>query len=342
MSDKGEMPFKKVVEVIGEDGSSTFISVNPDSTPKESMVSTGLSEVIKKIPTDIPQAFIDQAQEVAAWITANDSGKEIVDHDKYLRWLGQIYGQIKDIIRIWPEGKFPKWLTGQEARRSINLFHGEEKIEEEEYIESRAAFVSMAKELEIPIEKENNGWFINITDAEIPAIDGYKAYLGERQVLALMREKRLEQYLKESNLLPESLKYYEGAVIMYFRNSQCGSDEITQELMSHGLNPVIAQDVYDFEIRDEKIYGPNFKESNDSSFNYWDLPAGNYDQVQFFQSYLEFCLKTGKRPTEPFMTVFGYLISDGSIDSNSPRISKLREKIKTPLVLRDKIIRNLD
>lgn len=327
MSDKGELPFKKVTEVVNPDGSSTWVTVNPmDKFKKVSFddekndIAKGLRDVLVRIPENVPEQFKDGAIKVAGWMTELDKGnKGLLTNPEVGEWVGELYGGsgLMELNNSPPpkEGwmplvtavKTPWWLgdvSGELAERVFKC----EKLDDEEEKRMETLYLEWGRKLGLDEMYESNwGRFFDIREIDNRGsdADGFKIYFGGKEALNAFEGGQFTRAFEgtEKKNLPENIKLIAGSLIMYYRERGIDPDKIVGDWYGAGIQVASwAQDVYEV----DKSGDIRFVTSNDSSFRYFGTDWYVYDQTELFGRYINFCLATGKKPERPFSTSFVY------------------------------------
>ena len=208
MSDR-ELPFTKVVEVVGDDGSTTWQKVKnfrsmedfkkiPDDFEsvdgKKVDISQSLLDILAKIPEVVPADFKDEAVKVAEWITVLDrGGREVLNNSETREWLGEVFGgsglmtmeDTQGLETGWAplssEEKTPWWLKQTTAGKFAEEVYQYENLGENEEEEMKNLYLEWGRRNGFE-ERYNHNWGLffelrNIYDRANEA-DGFKIYFG--------------------------------------------------------------------------------------------------------------------------------------------------------------------
>jgi hypothetical protein len=281
-------------------------------------VSPDLQKVLDGIPKNVPEVFHHQAARVAQFITQLDNNPEFNDPEvqtfvKEVRDSGYI-----SLVYIFHHSKLGRGLDPAEAlpgwlqtRKNIP-----ENIEEE--IEELFGSWVGAKGLSYQDFPDGRYYRLKPRSQLVPLAQHYKCYLENENLLAALKEGRLQtvlENLEEKGISPYDMKLFDNSrLVLYFDQKVESYGEADKICKTYGIlvrGP--AQDVFEIDVQDdgslkERVFTSNDGALGEGGHNPRLYNVEHYAPAAFLENYLNLCLYAGKEPDEPYKTSFVYLI----------------------------------
>lgn len=284
-----------------------------------------IEQVLESISPEVPNSFREQAKRVADYIALLDS--DIDASDTRAQTFKDELGSAAFIVRVYshhsrnklvranypdPQLALPKWLqrdfkiTSQSQQRTQEL--ADIKKEFQNWVGD--------KKLASHFEPQLGTYYVlDDVDQSTPEPRRFKCYI-KQDLLTLLREKRLDPLFEEldkQGLNPKELKLDDGGVLMLYYDQDVElSDAIRAVFDNHkiGLRGP-AQDVAEINVGEDETLHLDLPYSNDSALgggNQIEYKVREYTPADFLDNYIQFCLWSGKDPSQPYKTSFVYLI----------------------------------
>lgn len=264
----------------------------------EGLISPELVGVLSRVPEEVPADFKDSLVKVAAWWTGLNRGdSEMIKNEEVRRFVLGMHMNI-GVVYPGPTGLEKKWLTDESLLAEADALYPAE--ETEVYI--KPLFVEWQKTNHLNKRETSSGEyrvrFKKTGDEAGP--DEYKIYLRGKAAEEVLTNGQWQEVMSEdSENRPNLIKHLDNDLIMYFDKNSDPENAVKHYRDKGWSVSEACQDVY--KINKEGSFSCVY--SNESAKTAFE---SSYDSmgISMFEAYVNYCLRTGKKPDNPVLTAF--------------------------------------